>query len=170
MGMLFSCENDLETINTITATDQTPDEIVTSFHTLYSDSGIVSYEIIAARMEKYTKPADKTIFKDGFTLNIFGGKDSAISRLTADYAEITDGDNMIVARNNVIFTNFEENQRLETEELFWDKTSKRVKTKKRFKVVGEKSTVEGYGLDTDENFTTYIMHKVSVRYDNDSIR
>ena len=168
--MLFSCENDLETINTITATDKTPTEVVTTFHTLYSDSGIVSHEIIAARMEKYNVPSEKTIFKNGFEVNFFGERDSITSKLTADYAEITDGGNMIIARNNVIFTNYKENQTLETEELFWDKTVKRIKTEKRFTVIGEKSTVMGYGLDTDETFTDYNMHKVAVEYKNDTVQ
>ncbi len=165
VGMLFSCENDLETINTITATDETPDEIVNSFHTLYSDSGVVQYEIIAARMEKFSTPVEQTYFKDGFEVNFFREKDSVISTLTAEYAEITENNNKIIARNNVIFTNHEEKQTLQTEELFWDKKSGRLRTDKRFKVIGEKSIVEGYGLDTDENFTTYNMHKVSVTYD-----
>jgi len=162
MGMLFSCENDLETIATVTATDETPNEIVNDMHTLYSDSGVVVYEIIATRMEKFDDPKNLTIFKNGFQLNIFGGKDSIVSTLTANYAEIRERENIIIARNNVIFTNFEKNQTLTTEELFWDKTAKRVRTDKQFTIIGEDSKVMGYGLDTDEKFTEYNAHKVSV--------
>ena len=66
VGMFFSCENDLETITTVTTTDDTPSEVVNEMHTLYSDSGVVIYEIIAQRMEKFEEPEEKTIFKDGF--------------------------------------------------------------------------------------------------------
>jgi LPS export ABC transporter protein LptC len=163
-GMLFSCENDLETITTVTATDETPNEIVNDMHTLYSDSGVVKYEIIATRMEKYDEPKNKTIFKNGIIVNFFKEKDSIISTLTADYAEIREKENMIIARNNVIFTNVEKHQTLETEELFWDQNAKRIRTDKHFHVIGEDGTeVWGYGLDTDENFTDYNAHKVSVR-------
>ncbi len=160
--MLFSCENDLETITTVTATDETPSEIVNDMHTLYSDSGVVVYEIIATRMEKFNIPEAKTIFKNGIQVNFFKEKDSIVSTLTADYAEIRENENLIVARNNVIFTNFDKKQTLKTEELFWDQKAKRVKTDKRFYVKGEDSEVWGYGLDTDENFTNYNAHKVSV--------
>ena len=91
--MLFSCENDLETITTVTATDETPNEIVNDMHTLYSDSGVVKYEIIATRMEKYDEPKNKTIFKNGIIVNFFKEKDSIISTLTADYAEIREKEN-----------------------------------------------------------------------------
>ena len=167
MGMLFfSCENDLETITEVTATDDTPNEIVNNMHTLYSDSGVVVYEIIASRMEKYDEPKNKTIFKDGFEVNFFKGKDSIISKLTADYAEIREKENLIIARNNVIFTNYEKNQTLKTEELYWDQVAKRVRTEKRFNVIGEETQIWGYGLDTDENFTDYNAHKVSVTHTN----
>jgi len=162
MGMLFSCENDLQSIKTVTATDQTPEIIFNDQHTLYSDSGAVLYEIIATRMEKFDVPESKTIFKNGFEVNFFKKRDSIISKLTADYAEIREKENVIIARNNVIFTNFEKKQTLMTEELHWDKKAKRVKTEKQFTVIGEESKVQGYGLDTDETFTNYNAHKVSV--------
>jgi len=166
MGMLFSCENDLETITTVTATDETPNEIVNDMHTLYSDSGVVMYEIIATRMEKYDEPKNLTIFKNGIVVNFFKEKDSIVSTLSADYAEIREKDNMIITRNNVIFTNIEKKQTLETEELFWDQDAKRVRTDKHFHVIGDGTEVWGYGLDTDENFTDYIAHKVMVRVDD----
>lgn len=174
MGMLFSCENDLGTIKEVTTTPDTPDEIVNDMHTLYSDSGVVVYEMIATRMEKFGEPKNIRIFKYGFQVNFFKEKDSIVSKLTAEYAEIREKDNVIIARNNVIFTNYEKNQTLKTEELFWDQTAKRVRTEKYFEVIGEKTTVSGYGLDTDETFTNYNMHKVSVETqntnNNDSIK
>jgi LPS export ABC transporter protein LptC len=161
-GMLFSCENDLETITTVTATDETPSEIVNDMHTLYLDSGVVVYEIIATRMEKFNVPEDKTIFKNGIQVNFFKEKDSIVSTLTADYAEIREIENLIVARNNVIFTNFDKKQTLKTEELFWDQKAKRVKTDKSFYIKGENMETWGYGVDTDETFSDYRAHKVTI--------
>ena len=170
--MLFSCENDLDAIQQVTATDDTPNEVVNDLHMLYSDSGVVAYEIIATRMEKFDEPKNLTVFKDGFTVNFFKSKDSIVSKLTADYGEIRERENLILARNNVIFTNYDKNQTLKTEELFWDKKAKRVRTDKQFYILGEKTEVWGYGLDTDENFTEYKAHKVRVetKINNDTLK
>lgn len=168
MGMLFSCENDLETITMVTATEDSPNEIVNDMHTLYSDSGVVVYEIIAARMEKFDEPKNLTLFKNGIKVNFFKERDSIVSTLTADYAEIRERENVIVARNNVIFTNFDKNQTLETEELYWDQNEKRVRTDKFFHIKGDGTEIWGYGLDTDENFTDYVAHKVSAESDGTS--
>jgi LPS export ABC transporter protein LptC len=151
-GMFFSCENDLENIKLVTATDDSPDQVVNNVHTLYSDTGVVRFEIIATRMETYTIPEKKTIFK---------GKDSIESTLTADYAEMMEGTNSLLARNKVIFTNFEKKQTLKTEELYWDQSLKRIRTEKAFEIIGEDSYVSGYGMDANETFSDYKTHKVT---------
>lgn len=166
--MFFSCENDLENIKLVTATDDSPDQIVNNVHTLYSDTGVVRFEIIASRMEIFTLPEKKTIFKDGFQVNFFKSKDSIESTLTADYAEMRETDNSIFARNKVIFTNFEKNQTLKTEELFWDQQSKRIHTDKAYEIFGEKNYVSGYGMDANETFSDYNTHKVSIEYNKDT--
>lgn len=160
-GLFMSCENDLEDVRTITSTVETPDEIVNNMHSLYSDSGIVKYEIIATRMEKYNA-TNTTIFKDGFEVNFYKGKDSIEAHLEADYGEMKQNEKLIIARNNVIFTNYTENQTLKTEELIWLQSAKRVSTTKPFQVFGENYYATGIGLDSDETFSDYVMHKVKV--------
>ena len=168
VGMFFcvtlcACENDLEQVQTVTATDETPDEIVNNMHTLYSDSGIVKYEIIATRMEKYTEK-NLTIFKNGFQVNFFKSKDVIEAHLEAEYAELRTGENLIIARNNVIFTNYIEEQTLKTEELNWSQASKRVSTTKQFEVISKDYHAWGVGLDSDETFSDYEMREVTVEH------
>ncbi|MCG8575549.1 MAG: LPS export ABC transporter periplasmic protein LptC [Flavobacteriales bacterium] len=170
VGMFFlflsitSCENDLNQVKVVTTTDDAPDEIVNNLHTIYSDSGIVKFEIVSSRTEEYSKPKQKTLFKDGFTVNFFKGKDSIVSTLSADYAEMRKEENLIIARNKVIFTNFETGKTLKTEELYWDQQSKRVRTEKRFEIIGKESRLEGFGVDSDETFSDYVMHDVTGEY------
>lgn len=165
-GMFFcilwvSCENDLEQVKTVTATDETPDEIVNNMHTLYSDSGIVKFEIIATRMEKFNGEEEITIFKDGFEVNFFKGKDEIEAHLEAEYGEMRPNEKIIIARNNVIFTNYLEEQTLKTEELTWYQSTKRVITEKQFEVFSKDYYFKGYGVDSDETFSDYEMHKVT---------
>jgi LPS export ABC transporter protein LptC len=169
VGMFFSaffisCENDLETVRTVTATDETPDEIVNNMHTLYSDSGIVKFEIIATRMEKYSSTKNVTIFKNGFEVNFFKGKDNIEAHLEAEYGEMRPDDHLIIARNNVIFKNYVEGKTLKTEELIWLQSSKRISTTKQFTITGKDYYAEGTGLEADETFSDYEMHDVSVEH------
>lgn len=162
--LICSCENDLSKIKVVTATDETPDQIINDMRTIFSDSGIVKYEMIVTRAEEYSFPTEKTLFKDGFKVNFFKSKDSLVSTLSAEFAEMRKGENLIIARNNVIFTNFENKKTLKTEELYWDQQMKRIRTEKRFEIVGEQSRVIGIGVDSDETFSDYEMHEVTSEY------
>ena len=162
--LLTSCENDLEHVKRVTVTDDTPNQITNNLHTLYSDSGIVQYEIIAARVEVFEQPTQKTLFKNGFEVNYFSKNGEIISKLRADYGEIIEQENLIVARNNVIFTNYEKNQTLKTEELFWDKKLKKIRTTKNFYVDSPTTEAKGVGLQADETFSNYSMNDFSLTY------
>ena len=70
----------------------------------------------------------------------------------------------IIARNNVIFTNYTEDQTLKTEELIWLQSAKRVTTTKQFEVISKEYRARGIGLDSDETFSDYEMHKVSAKH------
>lgn len=166
-GMFFSCENDLENIKLVTATDNSPDQIVTNIHTLYSDTGVVRFEISAGRMEVYSMPEKKTVFKDNFQVNFYKEKDSIEATLNADYAEIMDGSNTFFVRNKVIFTNFDKGQTLKTEELFWNQQTKRIQTDKAFEIIGKKSYISGYGMDANETFSEYNTHNVSAEFETE---
>lgn len=161
---LTSCENDLDHVKRITATDQTPDQITNDLHTFYSDSGIVEYEIIASRMEAFQSPNQKTYFKNGFELNYFNKSGEIISKLTAEYCEIIEKENLVVCKNNVTFTNYENQQTLKTEELFLDQKKKKVRTTKSFFIDSPTTEAKGIGLETDLTFSTYSMHNFSLIY------
>ncbi len=163
--LLNSCENDLESVKVVTATDDTPDQIITDLHMLESDSGIVRFEIIASRVEIYTTTDKKQIFKDGFVVNFYKSKDVIEARLEAEYAELREMENLFLARNNVIFTNYIEEQTLKTEELYWDQNMRRIRTDKAYEIIGKDTYARGYGMDADETFSTYNTSNFSGKHD-----
>ncbi len=162
--MFVSCENNLANVKVITASDETPDRIMTDFHSYYSDSGIVRYEIIASKMQDFSNGNPKTIFDNGLTVKYYGNNSDLISTLSAEYAELKPMENIIIARNNVIFTNHEKEQTLRTEELFWDQRLKKIRTTKRFYVDSPNTKAEGTGLIADETFSNYTMTNFSLIY------
>ncbi len=154
-------------IQVVTATDETPDEIINNLHTLYSDSGVVRYELTATRTETYSKPKHKTLFKNGFEVKFYKYRDSLVSCLTAEYAEMHRDESKVIIRNNIIFINYEKGKTLKTEELFWYQTTRRISTDKRFVVVGKDMYATGVGMDCDEAFDDYTAHDAYVEYDMD---
>lgn len=161
--MLPSCENDLDSVRTVTATDDSPTEVVNQLHTIYSDSGIVKLEMTAARVEKYPQ-RQLTLFKNGLDVTFFKEKDQPTACLEAEYAEMKQQGTQLVitARNNVVLTNYAEGRTLRTEELIWSQADQDIRTDKRFELFGEDYYASGVGLQADETLSDYEMHQVSI--------
>ncbi|PZE18697.1 LPS export ABC transporter periplasmic protein LptC [Putridiphycobacter roseus] len=162
--MFFSCENDLANVKVVTATEDTPDQIFTDFHMLYSDSGNVKIEILGDKVEDYSKFGRVTKFKSGIIVNYYSDSATLVSRLTAEYAELKPLENIIIAKNNVIITNFEKQQTLKTEELYYDKRVKKIRTDKPFYIESPNTKANGIGLTADETFSNYTMSNFSLIY------
>jgi LPS export ABC transporter protein LptC len=155
--MLFSCENDLNSVSKITATDDSPTEITHDLLTVMTDSGRPNLTIEAVYAEKYGGEFPKTEFSDGLKITFYDKKGEVESILTANYGEISDQDEKMLVRHNVIFENFHEKQKLKTEELFWDKDKREIFTDKLVTIHSEKGVFKGYNLKADESFTQYEM-------------
>lgn len=165
VGMFFlGCENDLEEVRTVTATDETPDQVINDVHMLHSDSGYVEFELTASRMEQFFLKKKLTLFKDGFEVNFYKRDGRREAHLQADYGELKEDEGLIVARNQVIFTNFTQQKTLKTEELYWDQKRRRCHTDKAFEIIGPTIYGKGYGLDCDETFSDYLIHDGGVKY------
>ncbi len=156
-GILFSCVNDLETIQRVTYDPNAPEETSRELYVLYTDSGYPKLEINSKIAETYLKPKHIVKFRKGLKVLFYSGKGEVTSRLTAKYGEIDHETGIVTVRDSVIFENFKTKQTLETEELFWNQNDTLIYTDKNvvIKSEGEGVTGMGKGLKTDHSFTRY---------------
>ena len=61
---------------------------------------------------------------------------------------------------NVVVVNAEKKQKLETEELSWDKSSKEIYTETKVKVTDEYNIINGTGLRADQDFSNYEIDNI----------
>lgn len=159
--VLFSCENDLESISRIVATDDSPTEITYDLKTVMTDSGKPNLMIEAAYAEKFSGEFPKTEFRDGIKLTFFNKQGEPESELTAEYGEITEKDGKMMVRDNVKFLNFAQKQELNTEELYWDRNQRKIFTDKMVTIKTKNGTYVGNHLTADESFKNYEMTRFS---------
>jgi LPS export ABC transporter protein LptC len=119
-GILFSCVNDLETIQKITFNTNAPDESTKDLHIIISDSGYAKVEILAALAETYRDKQYITKVKDSLRVNFFNDKGKIVSTLFALSGEINFTNGTIIVKDSVRLYNFKNKQLLETEALFWN--------------------------------------------------
>ncbi len=158
-GILFSCVNDMDTIQKVTFDPNAPDEASRNLVVFYNDSGYAKVEIHAALAETYRTPEHITKLKDGLKVNFFSEEGKITSSLTALYGEINYSSGIIMAKDSVVLRNFKTKKQLETEELFWNQNEDVVYTDKNVIIRQEGKGVigRGKGLRTTQSFSKYVI-------------
>lgn len=159
-GILFSCENDLETIQKITFDTNAPDESTKDLRIILSDSGYAKIEILAALAETFRGKQHITKVKDSLRVNFFNAKGKIVSTLFALNGEINFTNGTIIVKDSVRLFNFKNKQLLETEALFWNQKDSTIYSLSQIIVRSPKGIIIGKdGLKTTQEFDKYELLK-----------
>jgi LPS export ABC transporter protein LptC len=156
---LSACVNDLETIQKITYDPKSPDEVTQNLHVLYVDSGFAKIELFANYAETFHEPEELTKLKDGIKVNFFKENGEIVSTLTALYGEVNMQKGVIFVKDSVQLYNHAKKQRMETEQLNWNRQDSSVFTNSGVMVSTPKGTLFGEGIRTKQDFSTYTFIK-----------
>jgi LPS export ABC transporter protein LptC len=157
--IVVSCEtkipvipkSDLLSLPSVTAKD---------FYTVVNDSGRKQLILSAPLMEQYEK-ADPPFyeFKSGIKVVIYNGKENPVGTVTSKYAKCT-SNNLWELRDSVVVIN-ENNDKLETELMFWNQEKDRIYTDRFVKITEENLISQGIGFESDSHLTNRRIFKVT---------
>lgn len=89
-----------------------------------------------------------------------------LSKITADSAFIDDNSKDMIAYGNVVVWSDSANVKLETSILHWNNDKLIVFTNEAIKVTSSSEVIDGYGFESDLNFSYYKIYKVSgIKYE-----
>jgi LPS export ABC transporter protein LptC len=145
--VLSSCETKVETIKKseiLSLPSMTNRDIIT----VYSDSGKVQLIMRAPLIETYDNETPYSEFREGISVVFFEGKKDSAGYATAKYAKYTDKKKLWELRDSVVLLNGS-NERLETEQLFWDQEKDLIYTDRFVKIINEDQTLMGTGFESD---------------------
>jgi LPS export ABC transporter protein LptC len=157
----LACSNDPQEVKKITAQDAGPLEAQDGVRLTYTDSGIVKMYLEAPRAENYGQLENPTLeFPEGIIVRFFDADGMEESRITANYAIRYVNEKRWKARGNVIVSNIQ-NEKLNTEELFWDETTEKIYSNVFVKMTTDTQIIMGDGFEADQNFTNAVVKKVT---------
>jgi LPS export ABC transporter protein LptC len=138
-----------------------PSITVKNFRSIYSDSGKVQLILRSPLMEEYQKKDEPYMeFSDGILVTYFEGKKDSIGYVAAKYARYDEKTKLWELKDSVVVVN-ETNDKLETEQLFWDQEKDRIFTDISVKITNEDQTVIGSGFESDSKLTTRVIKNVT---------
>lgn len=125
----------------------------------YSENNMVKVKLEAALLYEF-KSQDRE-FPKGIYIEFFDEFGKLESTLKANEAYFFKKDNLWRGRGNVEVKNIKNNEQLNTEELFWKQTEKRIYTDKFVTIRQQGDVIYGEGLDAKEDLSDYTIHKLS---------
>ncbi len=145
---MVSCETKVETIKKSEILSL-PSMTNRGIRTVYSDSGKVQLIMRAPLIETYNNNDEPySEFREGISVVFFEGKKDSSGYATAKYARYTEKKKLWELRDSVVVLNGA-NDRLETEQLFWDQDKDLIYTDRFVKIINEDQTLMGTGFESD---------------------
>ena len=159
--MLFSCENNIETIKKITSEDTLTG--VSAFDIEYerTDSGRLQMTLKSPKMIRYEGKEPYTEFPDGFTIFMFDKTGKQKAFIKANYGINYSRKKYLKARNDVVVKNFETHEQLNTENLDWDQKKKMIYARSFVKISAPDKLIFGDSLEAKEDFSQRKIYNIN---------
>ena len=159
--MLSSCENDVETVNLVSAPDTLPVEIIRDMEVIQSEYGKIQFVLSSPLLERYDGDDPYIEFPEGVKIVFYDSLQIIKSELTANWGISWEKRKVMEAKNNVVVINHETQEQLNTEHLIWNKNDKLIHSDVFVKITTPDKTIYGEnGMEADEKFNSWKLKKV----------
>jgi LPS export ABC transporter protein LptC len=125
--------------------------------TLYSDSAKLLIKLQAPVQQEFE--SGDGVFPKGLFVEFFENPGQVTSTIKANYAKQDKNKDIYQAKGNVVVNNLQKKEKLETEELFWDKNKAEIYTDKFVKITTAEEILMGQGLRANQDFSRYRILK-----------
>lgn len=151
-ALLPSCKNDVQTILSLDVVDTLPEMTARDVEILYSEKALVQIKLVSPYLVNKTEDESRLLFPEGFTVYFYDSAMNLKSTITADYGISYEKKKIMEARHNVVVENLEKSEKLNTEELFWDRGKQLIYSNKFVKITSGGQVITGDGLTSAEPF------------------
>lgn len=152
IAVLTGCESNLKDVQRINLSEFSPSGDADSITLKYTDSGKIKAVLIASKMLDFaTVKYPFTEFPKGINVTLYD-KNAKKTFVRSDYAIQFKGTDLIDLQGNVKIST-EDNQILETSQLYYDQKNAWFYTEEKFKFTAPKGVSNGEGIDFNNDFT-----------------
>jgi LPS export ABC transporter protein LptC len=164
-----SCKSDIEKITSMVIGKNQPSATYYEVEFEYTDTAKLQAKLITPIVDYYLnseKPYYE--FKKGIKVLFYNKDEKVSSRITSKYAIYYIEDELFEARDSVVSINFDENQKVETEQLYWDQNEKIIYSKLHTKITEESGVHFGEkGFEAAQDFSYYRIIGTSGEFEVD---
>ncbi|HSG67752.1 MAG TPA: LPS export ABC transporter periplasmic protein LptC [Bacteroidales bacterium] len=153
IAMLFACKNKMSEIVSLDFNDTIPDISAKDIEFTFSDSAMVQIRLSGPVMYAYEGEDSYMEFPEGFRVEFYDSAFNITSTITGKYGIHFTEKKIMEARKNVVVTNYETGERLDTEELIWDQNKEVIYSNKFVKITSGDGVIYGDGMEAEQDFS-----------------
>ena len=159
--LFFSCNTDIRKVNALTTLDSIPDISIDNILVKQSESGVITLELTAPRLNSYLGNDPYTEFPKGVRIIFYDSVMNPKSELTAKYGISWDNKRIMEAKGDVVVKNYEKHAQLNTEHLTWDENKRKMFSDQFVKITTPEKIIMGKRMESDEVFNNWVVYDVS---------
>ncbi|MCB0402792.1 MAG: LPS export ABC transporter periplasmic protein LptC [Flavobacteriales bacterium] len=160
IGILFSCVNDVEQVESLTKQEKIPINKGRNVELIYSEKSDVKVKVTAPLMEEYGTEENKYIeMREGIKVLFYDSLVQVISTLTSNYAIHRVGERVMEAKDDVVVIN-DKGEKLNTEHLIWNEDSAKIYSDEFVKITTQDEIIMGEGMEANQDFSKWKIHKI----------
>lgn len=157
LAILIGCENDINTITSLSQVDSLPAEMTRNIQVIYSDSGRIQAMLESPLMKRYEQKDPYYEFPEGFRMIFYDSAMNPETEITAKYGIRNDKTKIMEAQNNVVVKSIIKSEQLDTEQLTWDEVKRQIYSDVFVKITRPDRVIYGDGLTSDQDFNNYTI-------------
>lgn len=137
--------------------DQLAIEKGTDVEIIYSDSAKVKVRVTGKKMNYFTESTNpRQEFPEGVIIYFYDDNQKQIGILTAKYGIRDERKRTVTARDSAVWTSIADGK-LETDELYWDEKTNKVRSTKFTTITRAKEKIYGFDFETDDKLSHWLL-------------
>jgi len=157
-AVLLSCGNPMSVVQQLAADDTTSSIMAKDIEFIRSDSGNVQLILSAPQLLKHKLDTGELEFPQGFEAVMFTQTHDTLTLIRADYGISSDGMTVIEAEGNVEVHNYNSDDRMNSEKLYWNQQTKQIFTRSAVKITMPDKEIYGDSLAALDDFSEYTIY------------
>ncbi|MBU0559956.1 MAG: LPS export ABC transporter periplasmic protein LptC [Bacteroidetes bacterium] len=126
---------------------------------LFTESGKLKAVLFSYHIEAFENPKEKKL--TGVLIDFYNQEGVKASVLTSKRGRVDDITQNMFAIDSVVAVNDSAGTKLETSELMWRNTDRKITTEKFVTITTNDEIIEGYGFESDQTLQNYVIHNVT---------
>jgi lipopolysaccharide export system protein LptC len=158
--LIVACNDKVKPpVKDITDSDEIPAQESWNSKIMFSDSGVVRATVYADHIRVYESQL-VTLLDSNVLIDFYDRDGLHSSQLRADRGKVNDATKDLEAFDNIVFTS-DSGTVVETDYLYWDHDSKKVRSDKFVEITSPKERLQGYGFEADQSLKNYVIRRIS---------